>query len=91
MPMGRPKAQLALSEDERSQLPSIVRLRSIPATMVTHARIVLAAVAVGHTSAIAERLQLTRATVGKWRIRFLEQRIMQRQRFRPPAFIAISG
>ncbi|CAB3774734.1 hypothetical protein LMG29542_08112 [Paraburkholderia humisilvae] len=26
-------------------------------------------------SAIAQRLQLTRATVGKWRLRFLEQRV----------------
>jgi transposase len=35
----------------------------------------LAAAAGEPNSAIAQRLQLTRATVGKWRIRFLEQRI----------------
>jgi len=43
MPMGRPKAELVLSEDERSQLTSIARSRSIPAAMVTRARMVLAA------------------------------------------------
>jgi putative transposase len=75
MPMGRPKAEPVLSEDERSQLTSITRSRSIPVAMVTRARIVLAAVAGEPNSAIAQRLQLTRATVGKWHIRFLEQRI----------------
>jgi len=39
------------------------------------ARIVLAAVAGEPNSEIARRLQLTRATVGKWRARFPEQRI----------------
>src|SRR4051812_40854363 len=75
MPMGRPKAELVLSEDERSQLTSIARSRSISAALVTRARIVLAAATGEPNSAIAERLQLTRATVGKWRIRFLEHRI----------------
>jgi len=75
MPMGRPKAELLLSEDERSQLNSIARSRSISAALVTRARIVLAAAAGEPNSAIAQRLQLTRATVGKWRIRFLEHRI----------------
>ncbi|MEX3581534.1 MAG: helix-turn-helix domain-containing protein [Burkholderia sp.] len=72
MPTGRPKTKLALSEDERSQLTLIARSRSISAALVTRARIVLAAATGEPNSAIAERLQLTRATVGKWpRIRFL--------------------
>ncbi|WP_010121084.1 IS630 family transposase, partial [Burkholderia oklahomensis] len=75
MAMGRPKAELVLSEDERSQLMSIARSRSISAALVTRARIVLAAADGEPNSAIAQRLQLTRATVGKWRLRFLEQRI----------------
>lgn len=75
MPMGRPKAELVLSEDEQSQLASMVRSRSIPAALVTRARIVLAAAAGEPNSEIAKRLQLTRATVGKWRARFLERRI----------------
>jgi putative transposase len=75
MPMGRPKAELVLSEDERSQLTSIARSRSISAALVTRARIVLAAAAGEPNNAIAQRLQLTRATVGKWRIRFMEHRI----------------
>jgi putative transposase len=41
MAMGRPKAELILSEDERSQLMSIARSRSISAALVTRARIIL--------------------------------------------------
>jgi hypothetical protein len=67
MSMGRPKAELVLSEDERLQLISITRSRSISAALVTRARIVLAAADGEPNSAIAQRLQLTRATVGKWR------------------------
>jgi len=73
--MGRPKVDLVLSEDEQSQLTSMVRSRSIPAALVARARIVLAAAAGDPNSEIAKRLQLTRATVGKWRTRFLERRI----------------
>jgi putative transposase len=75
MPMGRPKVELTLSEAEQSQLASMARSRSIPAALVTRARIVLAAATGEPNSEIARRLQLTRATVGKWRVRFLEQRI----------------
>jgi hypothetical protein len=73
--MGRPKAEQVLSEDERSQLTSIARSRSISAALVTRARIVVAAAAGEPNGAIAQRLHLTRATMGKWRIRFLEHRI----------------
>ncbi|MCQ4679428.1 IS630-like element ISRso5 family transposase [Ralstonia pseudosolanacearum] len=75
MPMGRPKAELVLSEDEQTQLAGMVRSRSILAALVMRARLVLAAAAGEPNSEIAERLQLTRATVGKWRARFLERRI----------------
>ena len=75
MAMGRPKAELVLSEDEQSQLASLSRSRSIPAVLVARARIVLAAAGGEPNSEIAKRLGLTRATVGKWRARFLEQRI----------------
>ncbi|KWR91451.1 IS630 family transposase [Cupriavidus sp. IDO] len=75
MPMGRPKVELMLSQDEQSQLTSMARSRAIPAALVTRARIVLAAATGEPNSEIAKRLQLTRATVGKWRARFLERRI----------------
>lgn len=75
MVMGRPRAELVLSDDERSQLTSMARSRAIPAALAARARIVLATAAGEPNSEIARRLQLTRATVGKWRARFLELRI----------------
>ena len=75
MPMGRPKAELVLSQDEHAQLSSMARSRSLPAALAARARIVLAAAAGEPNSAIAERMSLTRATVGKWRSRFLAQRL----------------
>ena len=72
---GRPKAQLVLSEDERAQLQSFARSRSLPAALCNRARLVLASAAGEPNNAIALRLGLTQHTVGKWRTRFIERRI----------------
>jgi len=75
MAMGRPKAELVLSEAEHAQLSSMARSRSIPAALALRARIVLAAAEGTPNSAIAERLQTNGKTAGKWRTRFIERRI----------------
>ena len=75
MRTGRPKAELVLTDDERAQL-HVVCAQSLAAGGVEHAG--------AHRSeqrrwraqqSIAERLKLTKATVGKWRTRFIERRI----------------
>lgn len=71
----RPKAELVVSDDERAQLTSFARSRSLPGSLSTRACIVLASAAGEANSAIAGRRQLTDATVGKWRARFLERRL----------------
>jgi putative transposase len=73
--MGRPKAELMLTQAEQSQLQSIARSRSIPAALVARARMVLAGASGEPNSAIAERIGVTNATVGKWRARFVERRL----------------
>ena len=75
MRTGRPKAELVLSNEERAQLQSFVRSRSLPAALSKRARIVLSSAEGESNCAIAERLTMTTATVGKWRARFIEQRI----------------
>jgi putative transposase len=75
MAMGRPKAELVLNEAEHAQLSSMARSRSVPAALVARARIVLASAAGESNTAIAERMQITKATAGKWRQRFIERRI----------------
>src|SRR5713226_7953626 len=73
MAMGRPKAALGLSLEQRAQLESMASSRSLPAGLVTRARIVLLSAAGKMNQQIARQLGLTNATVGKWRRRFVEQ------------------
>jgi len=68
---GRPQIQLLLSEQERVQLQSFARNRSLPAALSARARIVLISAVGEPNNAIAERLALNKATVGKWRTRFI--------------------
>jgi putative transposase len=75
MRTGRPKAELVLTDEERSQLQSFARSRSLPSALSNRARIVLSSADGEPNNAIAERLRLTKATVGKWRSRFIERRI----------------
>ena len=73
MAMGRPKAELVLSPQQREQLESLAGSRSLPAGLVRRARIILLSASGKTNMQIARRMGLTNATVGKWRRRFLEQ------------------
>jgi len=72
---GRPKAELVITDEERLQLASFARSRSLPGSLSMRARIVLSGAGGESNSSIADRLELTKATVGKWRARFVERRI----------------
>lgn len=72
---GRPKQPVTLSKDERLQLESIAGSRSLPHGLVVRAQIVLMAAEGKSNTAIAERVRLTRPTVGIWRQRYLEHGI----------------
>jgi putative transposase len=72
MAQGRPKAALCLSMDARAQLQSIAGSRALPHALVRRAQIVLASADGEPNNAIARRMGLTSATVGKWRKRYLE-------------------
>jgi putative transposase len=71
MTRGRPKTELLLSDAERAQLESFARSRSLPAALGMRARIVLGSADGEANNAIAERLKLHKATVGKWRKSFI--------------------
>src|SRR6201998_4224611 len=73
MAMGRPKAVLVLSPQRREQLEALVSSRSLPAGLVSRARIILLSASGKTNQQIARQLGLANATVGKWRRRFLEQ------------------
>ena len=73
--MGRPLAPLTLSKSERDELRSITRSRSMPQSLATRARIVLLSADGESNTDIAERLGLSKPTVGIWRKRYVMQRI----------------
>src|SRR5260370_29421417 len=73
MAVGRPKAALVLSAEQRAQLESMASSRSLPAGLVTRVRIVLLSAAGKMNQQIARQLGLTNAIVGKGRRRFVEQ------------------
>jgi len=73
MALGRPKAVLVLSPQQREQLESLASWRSLPAGLVTRARIILMSAAGINNQEIARQLRTTKVTVGKWRRRFLER------------------
>jgi putative transposase len=75
MPTGRPKQALEISEEERQQLESIAHSRSVPAGLNQRAKLVLACAAGESNSDVAVQFNVTRATVGKWRQRFIAGRI----------------
>jgi transposase len=75
MPRGRPVAPIVLNEAEKSQLLSLATSRALPHGLVQRAQIVLCCAEGDAHAAIAERLGLNKATVGKWRKRYREHGI----------------
>ena len=75
MPLGRPLAPLSLDPDERETLERWKRRRKTAQALALRARIVLLADEGASNAEVAEALGITRATVGKWRSRFVERRL----------------
>jgi transposase len=72
---GRPKATLALTDDERSALVRLTKRARVNRSLAFRARLVLACAAGTMNQAVARRYRTTNATVGKWRQRFIDQRL----------------
>ena len=75
MRTGRPKAELVLSDVERSELESLARRRRTASAVSQRARMVLACAAGLDNQTVARRVRVAPATVGKWRRRFIEDRV----------------
>ena len=72
MKTGRPKQPILLEEEQRTQLKAIAGSRSLPHSLVLRAQIVLMAADGKPNNHIAERLSMSRPSVGKWRRRYLK-------------------
>ncbi len=75
MPIGRPKAPLTLNDEERQTLLSWAKRPTSAQRLALRARIVLACAEGRSNTAVAATLKITLPTVGKWRQRFLEDRL----------------
>jgi len=72
---GRELPAVELDEAERAELMSLASRRSTAQALALRARIILACAEGGQNKVIAERMGLDRETVGKWRRRFMAQRL----------------
>jgi transposase len=76
MRTGRPKAELKLRPQEQAQLTSLAASRALPHALVARAKLVLWAAAGDSNRTIAQRLGWSMPTVGKWRRRFVDHRLV---------------
>ena len=72
---GRPKAELVLSADERDQLTRWARRAKSSQALALRSKIVLACAEGLDNKSVAARLGCATATVGKWRARFVADRL----------------
>ncbi len=75
MPIGRPKAALVLTDEERRHLESLAHRSRTAAQVARRARIVLACAEGRDNATVAKRLRLSPTTVCKWRARFVHERV----------------
>jgi transposase len=68
-------APLVLDEIEQAELSALTSRRKTAQAPALRARIILTCPEGGQNNAVAARLGLQRQTVGKWRRRFIEQRV----------------
>ncbi len=74
--MGRPAATITLTPTAEDELQSFARSRSLPSALVQRARVVLACAKGKDNQDIATQMNITTATVSKWRNRFARQGLM---------------
>jgi len=72
---GRPIADLTLSEDERETLTRWARRPKSSQQLALRCRIVLACADGASNTEVAAQLKVARPTVGKWRARFVTDRL----------------
>ena len=75
MRTGRPKQPLKLSEEERERLQSLAHRARSQSLLARRARVVLACAEGLDNQTVAKKLRCSLGMVGKWRARYLKQRL----------------
>jgi len=73
--MGRPKAALVVTDDERHTLERLTKRVQVNRQLAFRARLILACADGTANNVVARRYRTTNATVGKWRTRFIASRL----------------
>ncbi len=73
--IGRPKAELILTQEEREELQRLARRSRSSRHLAFRAKVILQCADNESNISVGESLRTTNATVGKWRRRFVEQRM----------------
>ena len=74
-PVGRPKAELVLTDAERAQLAQWARRAKAPQFLALRAKIVLRCAEGGTNKQAAADLAVAESTVDRWRARFIARRL----------------
>lgn len=74
--LGRPSKPLEISQDTRAELESLASSRSLPASLVLRAKIILLCSEGLTRDAVATEVGVTPQTVGKWRERYRLQGLL---------------
>jgi transposase len=72
---GRPKAELVVTDVERSELTRLLNRARVNRNLAFRAKLILVCADGETNSTVAQRLRTTNHTVGKWRRRFVEHRL----------------
>jgi transposase len=75
MRTGRPIPPVVLTDDERAALQRWVRRPTTARALAERARMVLECAAGKTNTSVAREMRLTKQTIGKWRSRFVRQRL----------------
>lgn len=73
--MGRPKAAIVLSDDEREQLEAWLRRRKTAQALALRSRIILECASGVDSKVVAQSVAVSQQTVSKWRNRFAIHRL----------------
>ncbi len=73
--IGRPKTELILTQQEREELQRLARRSRSSRHLAFRAKVILQCADNKLNTAVAQSLHTTNATVGKWRSRFVGQRM----------------
>jgi len=71
MKTGRPKQQIVLTADDRTQLTAFTRSQTLPSALTRRAKVVLLSAEGMPNTKIADKLDLSQPSVALWRKRFL--------------------